>query len=318
VSNRLVLLSGTPRAGTSTIAAACAQVAEQAGYQTHLIRVSDINMLEERHAAWSHIIGMVQDWVRVEGLELPSADSLVTVPGVDDFLLLRAAAREIRQRTDITIVDAGQIDEFLRLVTWLETLDRLGIASPWLRGEIARIVEVLFDAQATIRIVTTPDDADEGVAAIAGASLAGFHVDGLIINRVPRKKDDWPKAWVKDQRARAKSVNAGDIPVSRVALGSITLSLARHCGLDTAWTPSPRASVEASGTGYRWSIPLIDPAHQQVRVGQLDRQVLIEVGPYRRAFAMPSVIQRCTITRADVNTDHVSLWCEPNPDVWPA
>jgi len=318
VSNRLVLLSGTPRAGTSTIAAACAQLAVQAGYRTHVVTLTDIDLLEERHAAWGHITGLLQDWLRIDGVEIPAADSLVTVPGVDDFLLLRAAAVRLRERTDITILDAGQIDEFLRLVTWLETLDRMGIASAWLRGEIARIVEVIFDAQATMRIVTTPDDVNDGVAAIAGASLAGFHVDGVIINRVPKKKSEWPKSWVKDQRARAKGVDAGDIPVSRVALGDMTMSLSRHCGLDTAWTPQPRASVEAAGTGYRWSIPLIDPAHQSVRVGQLDAQVLVEVGPYRRSFAMPSVIQRCIITRADVNTDHLSLWCEPNPDVWPA
>jgi hypothetical protein len=317
VSNRLVLLSGTPRAGTSSIAAACAERATESGYRTQLIDLYDADLVELRHGAWGHLTGLLTDWLRIDGVTLPAADALVTVPGVDEFLLLRHLAVRLRERSDITVVDAGQTDALLRMVTWLETLERLGIASTWLRAEIAKIIEVLFDAQATIRIVTTPDDATDALASIAGLTLAGFHVDGVIVNRVPRKKSSWPKAWVKQQRERAKAVDAGDIPVSRIALGKVRISLARDCGLDTAWTPQPRSTVEADGDNYVWTVPLIDPLHQSVRVGQLDSGVLVEVGTYRRYLVMPALVQRCSITRADVFADHIALHCEPNADVWP-
>lgn len=318
MSNRLVLLSGTPRAGTSTIAAACVERTFEAGYRTQLIDLYDVDLVELRHGAWGHLTGLLTDWLRLDGVTMPQADALVTVPGVDEFLLLRNLAARLRERSDITVVDAGQTDALLRLVTWLETLERLGIASAWLRAEIAKIVEVLFDAQATIRIVTTPDDAHDAIASIAGLTLAGFHVDGVIVNRVPRKNSEWPKAWVKQQRTLAKAVDAGAIPVSRVALGKVRISMSRDCGLDTAWTPQPRATVEADGDNYVWSIPLIDPLHQSVRVGQLETGVLVEVGAYRRHLTIPALVQRCSITRADVLADHVALVCEPNADVWPA
>lgn len=317
MSNRLVLFSGTPRAGTSTIADACAQRASESGYRTELIELSDANLVELRHGAWGQLSGMLSDWLRLDGVTLPQADSLVTLPGVDEFLLLRYLAERLRERSDITVVDAGQTENLIRLVTWLETLERLGVASAWLRTEIAKIVEVLFDAQATIRVVTTPDDAQDGVASIAGLTLAGFHVDGVIVNRVPRKKDDWPKGWVRQQRQLANGVAAGGIPVSQVSLGKVRISMAQHCGLDTAWTPQPRSMVEAEGDGYIWSIALIDPLHQPVRVGQLESGVLIEVGAYRRHFRLPALVQRCNIMRADVFADHVAMQCEPNLDVWP-
>lgn len=318
MSNRLVLFSGTPRAGTSTVAAACAAAAVEHGYRTNLFDIADVDLVELRHAAWPQLTGLLGDWLRLDGVQIPPSDALVTLPGVDEFLIMRHLAERLRERSDITIVDAGQTDALLRMVTWLETLERLGIASSWLRTEVARVIEVLFDAQATVRLVTTPDDARGAVASVAGVTLAGFHVDGIIVNRVPRKKDAWPKAWAKEQRRKAKDVDAADLPVTRLPLGALKLSLARDCGLDTPWTPQPRPMVEAFGEGYRWSIPLIDPAHHIVRVGQLDSGVLVEVGPYRRHLAMPSVVRRCTITRADVLADHVSLTCEPDQDVWPA
>ena len=317
MSNRLVLFSGTPRAGTTTIASACAERATQAGYRTNLLDIHEADLVELRHAAWPHLTGIASDWLRIDGVRIPQADAFVTLPGVDEFLLLRHLAERLRERFDIVVVDAGQIDDLLRLVTWLETLERMAVASAWLRAEIARIMEVVFDAQATVRLVTTPDDASDAVAGIAGLTLAGFHVDGIVVNRVPGKKDGWPKAWAKEQRRRAKAVVAGDVPVSRVGLDAISLSLPRDCGLDTPWTPQPRALVEAFGEGYRWSIPMVDPAHQSVRVGHVDAAVLIEVGPFRRVITMPSVVQRCTITRADVFSDHIALTCEPNPEVWP-
>lgn len=317
MSNRLVLFSGTPRAGTTTIASACAERAIEAGYTTRFVGLHDVDLVELRHTAWPHVTSIATDWLRIDGVRIPQADAFVTLPGVDEFLLLRHLAERLRERCDIVVVDAGQIDDLLRLVTWLETLERMAVASAWLRAEIARIMEMIFDAQATIRLVTTPDDGSDAVAAVAGLTLAGFHVDGIVVNRVPGKEDGWPKAWAKEQRRKAKAVDAGDVPVSRVGLDAVCVSLPRDCGLDTPWTPQPRALVEAFGEGYRWTIPMIDPAQQSVRVGQLEASVLIEVGPYRNVIAMPAVVQRCTITRADVFTDHIALTCEPNPEVWP-
>jgi arsenite-transporting ATPase len=153
-------------------------------------------------------------------------------------------------------------------------------------------------------------------------TLAGFHVDGVIVNKVPVKKDEWPKAWAKEQRARAKRVDFGDVPVAKVRLRAderITgLSLATHFGLDTPWTPLPVNRVEAQGDGYIWSVPLIDPADQPVRIGYRGTSLLIEVGRHRRHLRMPSVVQRCVVTEAQVWPDSIRLICLPDARVWPA
>jgi arsenite/tail-anchored protein-transporting ATPase len=338
VSNRLVLLSGTPRAGTTTLARAASRAAERAGYTTSLITLDDSDLVERRRLAWPRLCDVMHVLAPDLSLENRTSDDFVTLPGVDELLILQSLADRLGPGGDVVIVDGGQVEELLRLVTWLETVDELlnVLATPsavdgvgpasdaliWVRGELGRIRSALFDAQATVRLVTTPDDAAGAQLCIAGITLAGFHVDGVIVNKVPSKKGDWPKRWAKEQRARAKRVDFGELPVANVRLRTddrVTgLSLARHFGLDTAWTAQPMNRVEADGDGYVWSVPLIDPADQPVRVGYRESSLLIEVGRYRRQLPMPSVVQRCIVTEAQVWPDSVRLVCQPDTRVWPS
>jgi arsenite-transporting ATPase len=321
VSNRLVLLSGTPRAGTSTLAAAAIQAADRAGYESVLVQSDRIDAHDLRRAAWPQVTDALS--VLAPHLSLLGRDSedFITLPGIDELLLLREMASRITVAADVVVVDAGQVDRLIALVNWLEAVSDLVEEVPSVRVELGRIRSALFDAQATVRIVTTPDDVLDAAAAVAGLSLAGFHIDGVIINKVPKKDDGWPKAWAKQQRARARvgAKSLGDLPVATVPLreGRIKVSLARHFGLDTAWTPAPLATVEADGDGYRWSIPLIDPRQQPIEVGYRGDAVFIHVGEYRRRVQMPSVVQRCVIVAAEVGPNAIDLICQPNPEVWP-
>lgn len=338
MSNRLVLLSGTPRAGTTTLARAAQRAAERAGYKTSLIALDNGDLVERRRVFWPRLCDVMQVLAPELSLGNRNSDDFVSLPGVDEFLILQGLADRLGPGGEVVVVDGGQVEELLRLVTWLETVDDVlnVLATPstvdgagaaadalvWVRGELGRIRSALFDAQATMRVVTTPDDAANAQLCIAGLTLAGFHVDGVIVNKVPGKKDDWPKRWAKEQRARMKRVDFGDLPIGTVRLRTddrVTgLSLARHFGLDTAWTAQPVNRVEADGDGYVWSVPLIDPADQPVRVGYRENSLLIEVGRYRRQLHMPSVVQRCVVTEAQVWPDSVRLMCQPDPRVWPS
>jgi hypothetical protein len=321
VSNRLVLLSGTPRAGTSTIARACAKHARRAGYTVRRVDLGNFDIDAARAAAWPEVAALLPP-AFTGAFDSEDFDAL---PGVDEFLILQHLVSQLAERTDIVIVDAGQITDMLRLVTWLETVDGLARVTdaPWLRTEIARIKAGLWDAYATLRLVTTPDDAGDAAASVAGVTLAGFHLDGIVINRVPEKGGAWPKAWVKSQRKKVKEAMGwfGDLPVSRVALApsakKVSLSLAGDCGLDTAWTAPPISGVEADGDGYIWIIPMIDPLEQPIRVGYRGDAAYVQVGAHRRRLRMPSVVQRCTVVAADVDARSIRIHCTPDQRVWP-
>ena len=338
MSNRLVLLSGTPRAGTTTLARAAHRSAERAGYQASLITLDDSDLADRRRVLWPRLRDIMH--ILSPGLSLSNraSDDFVTLPGIDELLILQGLADRLGPGGEIVVVDGGQVEELLRLVTWLETVDDVmdvvatpsavdGVGTPadsltWVRGELGRIRSALFDAHATVRLVTTPDDASDAQLCIAGLTLAGFHIDGVIVNKVPGKKDGWPKLWAKQQRARVKRVSFGDLPVATVRLRTddrVTgLSLARHFGLDTAWTEQPLNRVEAEADGYIWSVPLIDPADQPVRVGYRETSLLIEVGRYRRNLTMPALVQRCIVTEAQIWPDSVRLKCQPDSRVWPS
>lgn len=297
------------------------QQARRAGYSVRRIDLGDFDIHAARAAAWPHLAALLPP-------AFPGAfdaEDFDALPGVDEFLILQHLVSELEPRVDIVVVDAGQIADLLRLVTWIETIDGLArvTEAQWLRSEIARIKAGLWDAFATLRLVTTPDDAAEAAASVAGVTLAGFHLDGIVINRVPAKGGPWPKAWAKAQRRTAKDAMAwfGDLPVSRIPLKAsakrVPISLARDCGLDTAWTPTPHAGVEADGDGYIWVIPMIDPLEQPVRVGYRGDAAFVQVGAHRRRLRMPSVVQRCTMVAADVDASAIRIHCAPNPNVWP-
>jgi arsenite-transporting ATPase len=337
VSKRLVLLSGTPRAGTSTLAEAAVRKAGDQGYRTSFISVDQLDADALRRVMWPHIADTLR--LVMPHLDLANRDSadFVQLPGVDELLALREIAARVTSGADIVVVDAGNIDRLIASVGWLETvddlLDLLQTAQfvegepqapevvTTLRAQLADIRTALFDTQTTVRIVTTPDDAEAAARAIAGLSLIGLHVDGVIVNKVPRAKDGWPKPWLKDQRAKARrAVDLfGDLPVRRVRLaaGRISVSLAKHFGLDTAWTEQSVTAVQAVGDGYHWVVPFLDPLDQPVRVGYRGDGVYVEVGQYRRRLRMPSVVQRCVITEAQVRPGTLTLICQPNPEVWP-
>lgn len=336
MSNRLVLLSGTPRAGTTSLARAAHRAAERSGFDATLISLAEVDLAERRRVLWPRLAEVLR--VLAPGVSLGNLDSddFVTLPGVDELLTLQYLADRLGPGGEVIIVDAGHVEELLRLVTWLETVDEVidAVATPatvdgagdaadalaWARGELGRLRSALFDAQATARLITTPDDAALAQTYVAGFTLAGFHLDGIIVNKVPAKKDAWPKGWAKEQRARAR-VDFGDLPVATVRLRADErirgLSLARHFGLDTAWTPLPVNRVEAEGDGYIWSVPVIDPADQPVRVGYRGTSLLIEVGRHRRHLRMPSVVQRCVVTEAQVWPDSIRVLCQPDTRVWP-
>lgn len=337
MSNRLVLLSGTPRAGTSTLAQAAERLALKAGFDASLISLDAVDLVDRRRAVWPHLGAIVHLLAPSWASAGRASDEFVTLPGVDEVLTLQYLADHLGPGGEAVIVDAGQIEALLRCVTWLETVeavvDALMVpatvdhaggavdALAWLRAELGRIRSAVFDAQATIRVVTTPDDAALAQSCIAGLTLAGFHVDGVIVNKVPSKKGPWPKEWAREQRARARRVEFGDLPVATVKLRTddrVTgVSLARHFGLDTPWTPLPSNRVEAQADGYIWTVPLIDPADQPLRVGYRGNTLLIEVGRHRRHLVMPSVVQRCVVTEAQVWPDAVRLVCQPDTRVWP-
>jgi len=337
VSKRLVLLSGTPRAGTSTLAAAAVREAERHGYRTSFVSVDHQDVGELRRLAWPQIAEVLR--LVMPHLDLTDRDNadLTQLPGVDELVVLRDIASKVNTDADIVVVDAGQVDRLITSISWLDTVDDLldRVRTPQfvegepaapevvaaLRAQLAAIRAALFDPQATVRVITTPDDLKDAAHSIAGLSLVGLHVDGVIVNRVPKAKDGWPKAWVKDQRAKARAAFEllDPLPVSRVRLrsGRIRVSLARHFGLDTAWTEPPMAAVTSVGDEYHWTVPLLDPMDQPIRVGHRGDGVYVEVGEYRRRLSMPSVIRRCVITEAQVSATALTLICKPNPEVWP-
>jgi arsenite/tail-anchored protein-transporting ATPase len=343
---RLLLLSGSGGAGTSTIARATALQAVADGARVQLIDLADTQEASAaRSAASQWLAGLASDVLVLRDAEQILPAELAMLPGIDEFLALAAIAESVSQDdVDLVIVDAGPLDAMSRLLMTADTLDLLAaslmtpafaiarddLATPLsdLRSEVQRIRECLESSDTAARLVCLPDDRGfrELERAIVAASLYGVHVDLVYVNQVPRAKDSWPKRWALARRRTADRItdHLRGIPVRVLPLrdgeGAPVVERIRVVAKgSSAWSSHASRThevIDSHSTGFTWTIPLRVPASGDVRLGRSDDRVVIEIDGVTRARTLPSVLRRCVITRAVASPDELCIELAPDPGTW--
>ncbi|MFM8155661.1 MAG: ArsA-related P-loop ATPase [Actinomycetes bacterium] len=343
---RLLLLSGTGGAGTSTIARATALQAVADGASVQLIDLSDYKEASAARAAASQWLGaLAADVLVLRDAEQVLPEELAMLPGIDDFLALAAIAESATlDDADLVIVDAGPLDSLARLLMTADTLDLLAgsLMTPALaiarenldtplndlRDELQRIRACLESIDTCIRLVCLPEE--RSIRAIDGAlvtaSLYGTHVDLVYVNQVPRSKDSWPKRWALARRRMAERIaeHLADLPVRQLPMrdgqGAPVVERIRVVAKgEIAWAAhASRAveSIDSLGSGFAWSLPVHVPATGELRLGRADDRVIIEIDGVTRVRTLPSVLRRCEITRAVASPSGLRIELAPDPSVW--
>jgi len=343
---RLLLLSGTGGAGTSTLARVTAMQAVAEGARVQLIDLSDARETSAARAAAGQWLGaLAADILVLRDAEQVLPEELAMLPGVDEFLALAAIAESVGQDDiDLVIVDAGPLDSLARLLLTADTLDVLASAlmtpamaiarddvdTPLsdLRVELQAIRECLESADTAVRLVGLPDErsvpALEG--ALATASLYGAHVDLVYVNQVPRAKDSWPKRWAAARRRSAERIveHIADVPTRTLPLregdGAPVVERLRVVAKgDLAWSShGTRAleGIESLGSGFAWTLPVRVPPTADVRLGRTDDRVIIAIDAVTRVRSLPSALRRCAITRAIASPQGLRIELAPDPSVW--
>jgi anion-transporting ArsA/GET3 family ATPase len=332
---RLLLLSGQPGAGTSTVAQAISYVLTGAGVEVVLpepaARMRDIE----------HGVGHILTSLGAECLGPDELSLLLDVDGIAELLAVHDALST--PGADVVVWDAGHAERLLRLRATVDSLPalaaRLVTPSTIALGLDAKVVQDFTADLLAIRdalvlestwnaVVVTPD---RGVGAYveehrAASSLLGSSVDCTIVNRFPRAKDGWPRPWAKAMRQRATALALeGDQVTFLPWLQSDPSSLRNLQRLGTridvvggGGRPRlPEIVAEPNGTfSLHLHLPRVAP--DCVRVGRLDQALVVEVASLRRLVQLSPVLTRCRLVGAGFRGDVLIIRFERDEKQWSA
>ncbi|MGH3796359.1 MAG: ArsA family ATPase [Pseudonocardiaceae bacterium] len=223
-------------------------------------------------------------------------------------------------------------DALSRLADYLESLRSL----------------VTDSASTSVRLVLTPERvvAAETRRSVTVLALQGIRVDGLLANRlVPEVAGTASGAaadWLRSRRREQDGVLAAlradlpDLPVRTVehrAAEPVGLAALREVAADLGGPDDPLldltpgqpatptlAVTHVGGSGLdteyqlRLSLPLLDA--DGIQLSRVDDDLAVTAAGHRRLLALPSVLRRCTVTGAEVDSAGLVVRFRPDPAVW--
>jgi arsenite-transporting ATPase len=206
-----------------------------------------------------------------------------------------------------------------------------------LSAELADVREMLIDPQLTsVRLVLTPESVvvAEARRTLTTLSLYGYRVDGVVANRVfpdrDAAADDWRAGWVEAQQRQLGEVAASfpGLPVWQTAyaaaepVGLLALSdlaaatYADDDPLALVTTPDPLEVERVSNDEFVMSVALPHAERRDVDLVRKGEELMLTVGGHRRAFALPSVLQRCVVDGAGLRDGRLRVRFRSDPNLW--
>ena len=176
--------------------------------------------------------------------------------------------------------------------------------------------EILTDAETTsVRLVVNPERMviAEARRTHTYLSLFGYRVDAVVANRLlpDTIADPWFKAWKEAHAEHLLAIEEGfaPVPVLRSDLAPeepIGVELLRELGEalyagqrpDAQLHAGEQFTVEADGDALVLRLPLPGASKDDLDLAQLDDELLIAVGPYRRAMVLPDSLRRRAVADA--------------------
>ena len=176
--------------------------------------------------------------------------------------------------------------------------------------------ELLTDGErASVRLVVNPERMviAEARRTYTYLSLFGYHVDAVIANRLlpDAVTDPWFKAWKEAHAEHLSTIEAGfaPLPVLRAELAEHELvgvdrlrafADALYGDVDPASVlhDGEPVTVERRGTDSVLSIELPFTERDDLELGRHDGELLVRVGPYRRALVLPDSLKRREVAGA--------------------
>jgi arsenite-transporting ATPase len=183
--------------------------------------------------------------------------------------------------------------------------------------------ELLTDGAVTsARLVVTPERivVAEARRTYTYLALFGYHVDAVVANRLLPDvvADPWFKAWKETQAEQLEDIDVAFAPVPVLTAELAPEELLGAERLDAFATsiygladPAARFAdaapfrVEPEGDALVLSMPLPFTEKHEVELGRRDGELLVAVGPHRRAVVLPDSLRRREVGAARLEDDRL-------------
>jgi len=382
---RILLFTGKGGVGKTTVAAASAVRAAEAGLRTLVMSTDPAHSLADAfdvalgdepvpiaprlagqqlnarlrfEQAWDDVRSYVVDVLDWAGAGAVEAEELAVVPGLDEVFAL-ADIKDVATRGDydVVIVDCAPTAETIRLLSlpdvlgWymerifdtqrrltrlarpvLHRVANVPIAGDAVFGAVRRfydrldgVRELLSDGNVTTaRLVVNPERmvVAEARRTYTYLSLFGYHVDAVVANRVlPSRIDDgWFATWKATQTAHLEVIADAfaPLPILTAELADHELigydELARfgaelYRDVDATARLSAVEPIRVDAVGERMVLSVHVPGtgRDEVELGRTDRELLMTIGPLRRALVLPDSLLRREVAGARFAGDRLEV-----------
>lgn len=185
--------------------------------------------------------------------------------------------------------------------------------------------ELLTEGDRTsVRLVVNPERMviAEARRTYTYLSLFGYRVDAVIANRLlpDEVTDPWFTAWKQTQAVHLAAIDEGfaPLPVLRAELAAeelVGLERLRGFGALLYGETDPAAVlhdgnpllIERRNGEYRLSLQLPFTDSDDLDLGRVDDELLVRVGPYRRALLLPDSLKRRAVGTAQMEGDRLEI-----------
>ncbi|MQY15297.1 hypothetical protein SRB5_54760 [Streptomyces sp. RB5] len=199
-------------------------------------------------------------------------------------------------------------------------------ADAWAAG-LARLREAVEAPDTSLTLVLEADRraVRELPGVRAALALHGHTPAAVVVNRLlpAGSPDPWLAELAAAQQRAVKDL-AEQLPVHEVP----HLGAEPDTGRLAALLPGPADAAVRNGVTVDdllaaegvllWRMPLPGAEREDVGLVRRGDELIVTVGPYRRALALPSALRRCVIERAGLREGELRVWFAPDPAVWPA
>ncbi len=323
--------------------------------------VQQVDTQQRLERSWEEISTYLHSVFVTAGLDPVTADELTVLPGAEEILALLEVHDQARSgRWDLVVVDCAPTAETLRLLALPEALGwymqrvlpverrvvkafrplltrSAGVPMPddgvfdavaRLHRDLDRVHDLLTGADATVRLVLTPESVvvAEARRSLTSLSLYGYRVDGVIANRVfpAGGADQWRLQWAAAQTEILAQVRSSFDPLPTwcstyracepIGLAELAAFGAELYGAsDPCAVPARGAPVRVERDGQRVLVRVTLPFVERGEVDLARRgdDLVVTVGARRRILALPTGLRATRVTDARLHDGALEVTFEP-------
>ncbi|MGW0117480.1 ArsA family ATPase [Streptomyces sp. NPDC003327] len=261
---------------------------------------------------------------------------VVDLPPLTEALALLALPEQLRRYLRRLLPPERQAARALRPM--LAQLAGVPMPAQWLyettarwEAELAAVQDLLEAPGTAVRLVLEPGpDATAALrTARLGLALQGLALDAVVANRLlpATSEDPWLAGLAAQQHRHLDALRTAapglvhELPhLGRDPRGPEDLALLAPAAPAPSSVTAPAPAVEdrrETDGVLVWHVPLPGAVKEELSLVRRGDELLLAVGPFRRALPLPGALRRCTVTGAGLVDGELRVRFAPDPGLWP-